>query len=526
MSLPSGVMDLIKQLRKDSTTTGISTTTGLNYYNLEPQAKNIYPVFYPLLASIPRANPTFRGQKIGGTGANWKAIVGIDQGGYPAISEGNRNAFMNFQERDFYSPFKWLGKDVQVSFQAQETGLGFDDNIALAQLGQLNALLNGEERMILFGNSGSQAVGGNYGFTLGTPVTPTVSSVTTVTDSFGNATTANNLSGTTAYVGVVALTAWGVYLASSTGVKLPFYRTNADGSVDLINGGTSIYSAMSASTSPSGSTLTVKATTTAIAGAVAYAWYLSVSGSTRATAYFVGTTPYPNVLINVSNATNQLLNATDPVSSRGLSTDNSYNNLDFDGLMTWGWGQLNAPQPSYWQDYNGKGFTSNGDGTIAEFETVFDYFWNNYKLTFDKIYLGGNLISAASKAIITTGGGASAAQRIIFDRDDSGALKGGTKLVEYRSKYSNSGAPKTIPVLTHPWMPAGCVYFDLTNNPYPAAGGTIPAVRRILSLEDHFSIRWPYRKLQHEFGTYCFECLEHYIPFGIAQLTGLANIVN
>src|ERR1039458_521929 len=226
-------MQLIKELRKDATTAGISSATGLNFYYLEPQAKNIYPVFYPLLASIPRKNPTFNGQKTGGTGANWKAIVGIDQGGYPAVSEGNRSSFMEFQQKDYYAPYKFLGKDVEVSFQAQQMGLDFDDNIALAQLGQLNALLNGEERMILFGNSGTPAVGGNYGFTLGTPATPTVTTVATATGSNGVAT--GITTGTTVNVACVALTSWGVYLASPTSVKLPFLRQNADGSTDQIN---------------------------------------------------------------------------------------------------------------------------------------------------------------------------------------------------------------------------------------------------------------------------------------------------
>lgn len=525
--LDASIKQLIKQLRKDATTAGISTATGLNFYYLEPQAKNIYPVFYPLLASIPRKNPTFNGMKIGGLGINWKAIISLDSGGYPAISEGNRNSFIQFKERDFYAPYKFLGKDVEVSFQAQDTGLGFEDNIAIAQLGQLNALLNGEERMVLFGNSGPSSAGGAYGFALGQAAAPTVTVTATAAGSNGIST--GLPSGATVSVFAVPITAWGVYLASSVGLKLPFNRTNADSSVDLINGGTGVISAVgTAGSATSGGNLTVTASTTAIAGAVAYAWYVNVTDTTLANAKFWGTTPYPNAIISNQPATsNQAANATDSGTGKGLSTDNSYNLLDFDGMMSWGFAwSSDSTMPSYWKDYNGKGFTSNGDGTIAELEAVFDWAWLNYKLTFDKIYVGGALISSISKAIMTTGAGASAAQRIIFDRDGDGALKGGTKLVEYRSKYSNSGAPKSVPVLTHPWMPDGTVFFHLQQNPYPAAGAAIPSVWQVMSLEDHFSIKWPYRKLQHELGTYCFETLQCYIPFGIAVLTGLANKVN
>jgi hypothetical protein len=527
MNLSPTVVDLIKQLRKDAVTTGISTATGLNFYNLEPQAKNIYPVFYPLLASIPRKNPTWNGQRVGGLGVNWKAIIAIDSGGYPATTEGNRNSFMNFKEKDYYAPFKFLGKDVEVSFQAQATGLGFDDNIALAQLAQLNALLNGEERMILFGNSGPASAGGAYGFALGKAATPTAVTVLTAADQNGNLGFAG---GAKVSVCVVPLTAWGLAMATATGVTLPYNRVNADQSVDLINGGTGAVSDYSVVASPATTNMSVKVTTTAIVGAVAYAWYVDTtdaSSPAQANGVFWGITPFPSaVLSGPSVATNQKVNATDSGTNKGLTTDNSYNNIDFDGLMTLGFGNAGAAQPSYVKDFGGAGFTSNGDGTIKEFEDVMDYFWLNYKLTFDKIYVGGNLISAASRAIIASGAGAAGAQRIIFDRDSNGILSGGTKLVEYRSKYSNTGAPKALPVLTHPWMPQGTVYFDLINNPYPAAGATIPTVRQIMSLEDHFSIKWPYRKLQHELGTYCFEMLQHYIPFGIAVLTGFDNKVN
>src|SRR5437879_4162751 len=102
MNFSEQTLALIKQLRKDTTTTGIGIGTGLNFYFLEPQAKSIYPVFYPLLASTPRANPTFNGMKVGGPAVNWKAITAIHQDD-PSISEGNRQAFMDITTRNYSS---------------------------------------------------------------------------------------------------------------------------------------------------------------------------------------------------------------------------------------------------------------------------------------------------------------------------------------------------------------------------------------------------------------------------------------
>ncbi len=121
---------------------------------------------------------------------------------------------------------------------------------------------------------------------------------------------------------------------------------------------------------------------------------------------------------------------------------------------------------------------------------------------------------------IPAAGVSNATTRLVFETDAAGRLIGGTFPVAYRSKYGPMQV-KQIEITTHPWLPDGVAFFDLSINPYPAAGNAIPAVRRIMTLEDHFSIKWPYRRLQHEVGVYAFETLQHYIPFGTAMITGI-----
>ena len=514
MNLSQETLELLKGLRKDVTSTsGLTTSSGLNFYYLEPQAKAIYPVFYPLLASTPRGNPMFNGMKVGGTAVNWKAIVGIDPGGYPGISEGNRNAFMGFVERDYAATYKFLGKDSQVSFQAQDTGLGLDDNLAIAQIGMLNALLNDEERMLLFGNPGTA----QNGFALGTTPTPVIAQ----SNVSGSALTASAQN----YVFVVALTAWGAHLATTSGVKLPWLRTNADSSQDIIKGGTGVISAVSNTVATDSTHKSLTVTVTPVPGAVAYAAYLNPTNNAASGAKFVGVYSSPTFVIMADAAASgaQLANAVDSSTSLDLTTDHSYNTLDFPGILTWHFGTSGSSNPAYLKDMLGLGFTSNGDGSIKEFEDCADYLWRNYKASVDAIYTGGTLIQAVSKAIMT--GTSTGAQRIVFDSNAAGQLTGGTKIAQYRWKYSNTAAPKVVPVQTHPWLPQGTVLFDITTNPYPQAAGQIPSVRRIMSLEDHFSIKWPYRKLQHEVGVYCFETLQHYLPFCGGVITGAANSV-
>jgi hypothetical protein len=507
------ILNTIQALRKDATTTGITSGTQLNFYYLEPTAKTIYPVFYPLLASIPRFQPTFNGVVVGGPAVNWKAVIAIDNGGYPFTSEGNRNSVMKIQEKDYAANYKFLGKETQVSFPAQQMGLGFEDNIGLAQISMLNALLNDEERAILFGNSGSS---GN-GFQFGAGPTPTV-----VNSATGGVAGLQSL---TATVWCIALTGWGVLMCGTTGVQLPYTRQNADGSTDTINGGTSAIGssgnggAMAGSGSPS-----AVATVTPVAGALGYAWYCSVNATpTTANAYFMASTSAPTYTIaTVPVSSNQALDS--PNHTSALTNDCSANTLDFDGLFTWAANYSAAsPSKSYWADLGGLGFTTNGDGTIKEIEAMMDFFWLSYKITPDKLWLGGNLIDSFSKAVLGSGA-SNNVMRVFLEQDTAGRVVGGSFAVAYRSKFG-PGQMKQLDVQTHPWIPQGVLLADLVNNPFPAAGNAIPAVRRIATLEDHFSIKWPYRRLQHEVGVYAFETMQHYIPFGLGVLTGIGSTV-
>lgn len=507
------IAELLKALRKDATTPGITTGTGLNFFNLETQAKAIYPVFYPLLASIPRIQPMVNGVKVGGTGVNWKAITSIDAGGYPATSEGNRNAFMQYTEKDYFAPFRYLGKETNVSFPAERTGEGFNDNLGTAQISLLNALLNDEERMILYGNSGPNGTNGGNGYALGTTPTPVASLVAS-----GAIANAVNCS-----FRCIALTPWGVQMASTTGAKLPFSRANADGSTDTINGGTGVLSASSAVVVTGSGNNSVKGVVAAVVGAVGYAWYLDSTDATTpaaANAVFCGVTSIPTITVTVlPNGANQKANASNATGD--FTTDRSFNALDMDGLMTWGFNYAGASTPSYVLDLNGANLTTPGDGTINEWEAALDFFYSNYKITPDRVYLGGTLIDAVSKRILGAGN-ANAVTKLNFTRDDAGNLVGGSFSVAYRSKYGG-GQMKQLDVISHPWLPNGTILFDLINNPYPAAGNAIPTVRRIVTLEDHFSIKWPYSRLRHEVGVYAFQTMQHYLPFGIGILTGVGN---
>ena len=131
MNVSTETLQRISKALSKATTSGIDTGTGLNYYYLEPWAKNLYPVFYPLLASTPRSVPMFGGQRVGGTTVNWKAITGIGNGYYIGLDEGKRNSALPITTQDYAAPFRYFGVDIPVTFQAEMSGLGFEDNLGM-----------------------------------------------------------------------------------------------------------------------------------------------------------------------------------------------------------------------------------------------------------------------------------------------------------------------------------------------------------------------------------------------------------
>lgn len=485
-------LQLLKQaqanpLRKDATTQGISSSTGLLYYSLEAAAKLLYPVLTPLRNSIPRKGRVNAGS---GTAEHWKAITAINPGNYFAgVSEGNRGAVIDVTEKDYTRPYVGLGLENSVTFEAEYGGEGFDDERGFASLSLLQALMIAEEKMILTGN-GSLA--------LGTAPTPTVIQVST---------SASGISaGTTNAVAVVALTEDGYQRATSTGVVPTFTKTNADGTTDTVNGGTSQISPLSSQATTDSSHTQLTASCTAVAGAFGYAWYFSASNS-LSTAYFVGVTRVNTITLTANPVnTNQAGNAT------GLNADHSANSLAFDGLMT------QAIQGGgYNVSLNGATLTASGNGSIVEWDTALKYFWDNYRISPTQIRVGSQVLKDANKKILS--GSTNPVYRIQLEAGagQKSALAG-SMVRSYLNPFALGGA-KEIPIELHPNMPDGATFFDLDVVPYPNAN--TPVARRIRTRQDYYQIDWPRKTRKYEMGVYADEMVQVYVPFGMGVITNI-----
>jgi len=78
-----------------------------------------------------------------------------------------------------------------------------------------------------------------------------------------------------------------------------------------------------------------------------------------------------------------------------------------------------------------------------------------------------------------------------------------------------------IPVAVHPNVPAGTVFFFTESLPYDVSG--IGDTCRMLMRQDYYQLEWPLKSRKYEYGVYADGVLQHYAPFSMGVITGIAN---
>lgn len=474
-----------------------SSTTGLQAYNLEAPAKKLYPILTPLRNKIPRVGGSFAIQ------ANWKAITNINSANMRAgVSQGNRGGAINYAMLEYFAAFRGIGLENYVTFEGQYAAKNFDDLKALAVQQLLEATMVQEERLIL---------GGNTSVAMGTTPTPTLTAATT-----GGTLATQTLSvicvalALQAYLDMVGVNngATGQALAVSTAaVPAQITKTNTDGSTDTFGGGSAQKSA-NATVSVTGSTGSATASVALVNGAVGYAWFWGAAGSE-----VLGAVTSINSVSITATATGTQTAASLP------SSDSSTSALDFDGLLTQafksGSGAYIASQASGTAGV-GTPLTSDGAGGIVEFETAFRSFYDKYRLSPDEILVSSQELVNITKKIIANGG----APLLKINADINTATRGIAAGVVIGS-YWNKVVGKEVPLIVHPNLPAGTVFFNSYGLPYPMSN--VGNVVQMLMRQDYYQLEWPLRTRKYEYGVYADGVLQHYAPFAMGVINNIAN---
>ena len=490
-------------LANDANKAGITTQTGLTAINLEPTAKLLTPIFSPFRSSTPRKPPVNVG---GGLQPQWRTITSFNSAQVqPYVNQGQRGTLLNYTVNNASAPYVTLGLENNATFEAESAGVGYEDIDNVATLGLVNELFKQEEKVMIGGN-------GTTGFLLGQPGT------ILLTDEASGGTI-----GTAALtVGVVALTLDG-YTLTSTNSAVPQVVSNPNagpyGGTTTYNGGASPAAATQTIT-PGGTGHSVVATVPAVAGAVAYAWFMGTGGA----AWFAGIST-----INSFNFTAVPANTGQVYSTLSTVTDYSRNALAFNGILsTTATGGYTITQPTGTVGVGGAGTgltaASSGGGVgIVEFENLLKYMWNTYNTSIGEIHCNAQELNNIANKILQTGAGVNSIMKFNYSREEisNGQIVGGAVVGMYLNKYTMNG-PALIPIKLHPYVPAGTIIFRPTHIPYQ-----ITNVGNIMEMDtrhEYYELQWPLVARQREWGVYVEEVLKIYVPFAFAQITNIANL--
>jgi len=460
---------------------GITQATGLVHYDLEPGAKLLFPVLTPF------RNETARVPADGGNATNWKQITAINTSRQRAsVSEGNRGGVLATTVTDKTAAYKGFGLEDFVTFEGQWAGKNFDDARALAMMNTLSATMIQEERLM---------IGGNNSLALGITPTPSL------------AASASNGSLASATYSVICVALSHIAMRESSvvaGVPESFTRTNADGSTDPVKSGAAQKStnATAAVTGPTGS---IAATVTAVNGALGYAWFWGAAGSE-----VLGAVTTINSIVITAAAT-----GSQAIAGK-FTADDSREPLAFDGLLT----QILTPgSGAYVQTLatgtagTGTALTSNGAGGITQLDTAFASFWDNYKLSPDKMRVSGRTLGKVNAIVIANGG----APLIRYNADQGGVtIDAGTVVGSVLNPITNT----RVKVEVHPDIPDGLILFSTARLPYSLSGVT--NIIQMKMRAEYYAIEWPYRTRKHEFGVYADGLLQNYFPPAFGVINNIA----
>lgn len=472
----------------------INTATGLVAYNLEAPAKNLYPVLTPIRNRIPRQTSRQGGA---GTAVNWKQVDSIAAGGVismPWVPEGQRAPRMTISVSNQSANYVTLGLETDVTFEAQSAGAGFEDVLATAGMRLLQQAMILEEYACL---------GGNRSVSLGTPVTPTLSAS-------GSGATLPTL---TYSVIVVALTLEGFLAASlASGVVQAQVVTGMDAQTYTLNGGSSMKSAAATQAVTLGQILF--ASTTAIKGAVAYAWFTGAAGAEKLEAITtINSAAFSLPLLGTGQA------------ATAVTIDASKNaSLAFDGLLYAAFKSSLAYYKSLATGTSGTGtgLTGTTQGTIAEIDAALQSMWNLYRVSPDEIWVNAQELNNIYNKVSVSGSNP-LVRFLVTPGDGMNTFVIGQTFAYYTNRFSLAGG-QLVAIRLHPNLPPGTIFLWGQNLPAYYQSANVPMVAEIDCRRDFYQIPWPLVTRANQTGVYVEEVLKVYAPFALGIITNIGNV--
>ena len=479
-----------QRVASDSINKEITLTTPLDSsfaaFDLEAPAKLLTPRPTPLRNKLPRKKGIgtshrvkrilgYTGTGTGGQGNIWPGITETTQNNFAPGSntalELIRGPQIGYTADDLVLPYNSYSLSDQVSFDANFSGMGYQDLRQLSSTSTLYATMLMEERMLLM----ARGTASGYSGALTQP-----------------AATATGVSKVTAETNL------------PNGQFILFVTANAG--ISSTGFGESIVSAQFSET-VSSQVIEINITTPSV-GNLGYNLYAK-SGA-QATATYQGT--FQGTKARLVGATSVAVPNTIVYSTTGAlvtraAADTSAYATGYDGILP----TVLGPNTGYNNAINAAFSTSNPG---VEFQTVFYNLYNGVKADPDEILLNGSDRKQLSDSIKN---GSTANYRINLQQTDAGDYIGGTTI----GALYNEITGKLVNLTVHPWLPQGVA--PVLSYTLPIPDTQVSDVWSVINVQDYMGIQWPVTQFTYDFSTYFRGTFFCYAPAWNGAVSGIFN---
>ena len=453
----------MQDIQKDITLTS-PLSTSFAAFDLEAPAKMLTPRPTPLRNRIPR-------KKGVGTSHRQKQILGYTGTGtggvgniFPGITQSTTTTFgsinyergpkISYAAQDLILPYNSYSLSDSVSFDANFSGLGYQDLRQLSSTSTLYATMLMEERMMLMARGTASGYSGALSaptFTLASPVAASGQTA---------------LAATTYYVNVTA-----------------------DAGISGNGFGESILGTEASTAVASGDVLTI-AVSTPVVGALGYNIYVGTTTGAanlkyQGTLKGTGTFTIQGAGTQGLSGNNAAFTTTGAAASRA-SADTSAYATGYDGILA----TVLGPNSGFNNAINSTFSTSNPGG---EFQTAFAGMYQNVKADPDMVLLNGNDRKQLSDAIKS---GSNANYRLVINNPGAD----GTTYGSIVTGLQNEVTGKAVDLMVHPWLNSGVA--PILSFTLPIPDTEVSDVWANYLVQDYMGIQWPVTQFEYEFSTY------------------------
>ena len=458
----------MQDIQKEITLT-TPLTSSFAAFDLEAPAKLLTPRPTPLRNRIPRKKGVgtshrvkrilgYTGTGTGGQGQIWPGITETTQNNFaPGASNPfylERGPQISYTADDLILPYNSYSLSDQVSFDANFSGMGYEDLRQLSSTSTLYATMLMEERMMLM----ARGTASGYSGTLAAPTF--------------------TLASPAASGSQVALAATTYYVNVTT-----------DAGISANGFGESILGTEANAVVASGDVLTITVAT-AVTGALGYNIYVGTATGAANLTYQgtlkgTGTFTIEGASAQGLTGNNAPYTTTGAAASRATSNTSAYA-TGYDGILP----TVLGPNTGYNNAINSTFSTSNPG---AEFQTVFANLYSNVKGDPDVVLMNGNDRKQLSDAIKS---GSTANYRLVIN--DPG--EGGTTYGSIVTGLQNEVTGKAVDLMVHPWLNQGVAPVLSWTLPIPDT--QVSDVWANFLVQDYMGIQWPVTQFTYDFSTY------------------------